>query len=242
MAGHSKWANIKHRKSRQDAKRGKEFTKVIREITAAVKQGGDGDDNPRLRQAIDKAIGVNMPRATVDRAIKRAAGGEETANYQEAVYEGYGPAGSAIFIETLTDNKNRTVAELRHVLSRSGGNLGSDGCASHLFNRVGILEVKSVSDENKLLNDSLAAGATEMEEGDREEESFYLQAPTNDLYKLVAALEAKGYTLGERAITMIPRDLLTINRDNLSKIKSLYDELEDLDDVTNVYCNVVLSE
>ncbi len=242
MAGHSKWANIKHRKSRQDAKRGKEFTKVIREITAAVKMGGDGNDNPRLRQAIEKAIGVNMPRVTVDRAIKRAAGGEETANYQETIYEGYGPGGSAIYIEALTDNKNRSVAEIRHVLSRNGGNLGAEGCAGHLFDRVAVLEVKNASDEDKLLLDALEAGATEMEVAGDEKGHYYLQTNSTDLQKLSDSLAEIGYTLGEREITMLPHTSLTIDDDSLNKLRNLYDDLEDLDDVQNVYCNVTLSD
>ena len=237
MAGHSKWANIKHRKSRQDAKRGKEFTKVIREISASVKTGGDGKDNPRLRQAIDKAMVVNMPRATIDRAIKKAAGGEEGVEYSEILYEGYGPGGSALCIEVLTDNKNRSVAEVRHALTKYGGNLGAAGCAVHMFDRRGLLEVKDIADEDKFLEDALEAGAQEI---DNENGSYYLQTAPTDLHKLNDTLKAAGYTLGSSEITMLAKNMAELSERDLEKMRSLYDALDDLDDVQNIYCNVAL--
>ena len=242
MAGHSKWANIKHRKSRQDAKRGKEFTKVIHEISASVKLGGEGADNPRLRQAIDKAMAVNMPRSTIDRAIKRAAGGEDNADYQEIVYEGYGPGGSAVYIEALTDNKNRSVAEIRHALSRYNGNLGAAGCVAHLFNRLGVLEVLEVKDEDKLFEDALAGGAIEVEEAGEEEGNYYLQSNAEDLHKLRSSLAEDGYKLGTSEISMFAKSQMEINGDERDKLRKLYDMLDDLDDVQNVYCNVALDD
>lgn len=240
MAGHSKWANIKHRKSRQDAKRGKEFTKIIREITASVKHGGDGMDNSRLRQAIDKGLAANMPRATIDRAIKRGVGNEEGVEYQEVVYEGYGPGGSAVYIEVLTDNKNRAVAEIRHALTKSGGNLGAAGCAAHLFDKLGVVEVQEVTDEEKLLSDALEAGATEMEEA--EDGNYYIQTEPADIHKLRDALTMHDYKLGNAEVTMLAKNQMELDSDGLDKISKLYDALEDLDDVQNVYCNVALDD
>ncbi len=255
MAGHSKWANIKHRKSRQDAKRGKEFTKVIREITVAAKESGE--DSPRLRQAVEKALSVNMTRVTIDKAIKRALGGEEGLDYQEVIYEGYGPGGSAIYLEVLTDNKNRSVAEIRHALSRRGGNLGAAGCAAHLFAKLGVIEVKGVTDEDQLLLDALDAGASEMEaagesdadadesaNGDTEEASstYFLQSPPGDLQNLRAALEKNNYEIGNAEVTMLAHTNIELSADDLIKIKNLYDDLDDLDDVQNIYCNVSLDD
>ena len=247
MAGHSKWANIKHRKSRQDAKRGKEFTKVIREITVAAKESGE--DSPRLRQAVEKALSVNMTRVTIDKAIKRALGGEEGLDYQEVIYEGYGPGGSAIYLEVLTDNKNRSVAEIRHALSRRGGNLGAAGCAAHLFAKLGVIEVKGVTDEDQLLLDALDAGASEMEatgesDSDTEEagSSYFLQSAPGDLQNLRDALEKNNYEIGNAEVTMLAHTNIELSEDDLIKIKNLYDDLDDLDDVQNIYCNVSLDD
>lgn len=245
MAGHSKWANIKHRKSRQDAKRGKEFTKAIREITAATKTAGE--DSPRLRQAIEQALAINMPRATIDRAVKRAAGSEEGEDYQEVIYEGYGPSGSAVYLEVLTDNKNRSVAEIRHTLTRCGGNLGASGCAAHLFDKIGVVEVKGVADEEQLFMDAVDAGATEMENaGDNDAETgdnrsnYYLQSAPSDLQALRDAMDKKGYEIGGSQVTMVAHTNIELSEDGLTKMKNLYDALDDLDDVQNVYCNVSL--
>ncbi|MBE8182352.1 MAG: YebC/PmpR family DNA-binding transcriptional regulator [Candidatus Portiera sp.] len=244
MAGHSKWANIKHRKSRQDAKRGKEFTKAIREITAAAKTSGE--DSPRLRQAIEQALSINMTRVSIDKAVKRATGSEEGEDYQEVIYEGYGPKGSAVYLECLTDNKNRSVAEIRHTLTRCGGNLGASGCAAHLFDKVGMVEVKGIKDEDKLFMDAVDAGATELEnagddtDGEDGSSIYYLQSSPSDLQNLRAALEKKDYEIGSSQVTMLAHTNVELTEDGLEKMQKLIDALEDLDDVQNVYCNVAL--
>lgn len=239
MAGHSKWANIKHRKSAQDAKRGKLFTKILREISAAVKVGGSGDDNPRLRQAKDKAMALNMPRATIDRAIKRAAGGEETADYQTIVYEAYGPGGSALYIEALTDNKNRCVAEIRHSLSRYGGRLGTDGSVAYLFYKCGLMEVKGVKDEERLLQDAIDSGAQDVQAGD--EGNFYIQGDPARLIQMAESLTKKHYQLGYKDVVMAPHQPVVLSDDDsAAKLRQLISSLEDLDDVANVYSNVAM--
>ncbi len=235
MAGHSKWANVKHRKARQDAKRGKFFTKALREITVAVKQGGAGEDNPRLRQAKEKALTLNVPGKTIERAIARALGGEGGENYSEVVYEGYGPGGVAIYIETLTDNKNRTVAEIRHILGRFGGNLGREGCVAHLFKREGLIELAGVADEGQLLEDATNAGAEDMQSG--ENGIFYLQTAADNLVAVKEALRDKKYEISYADITMSPLDVCLLSTDKHEKLQSLLEYLEDLDDVRSVYSN-----
>ena len=238
MAGHSKWANIKHRKSRQDAKRGKTFTKLLREIAAATKTGGGGDDNPRLRQAKDKAMALNMPRTTIERAIKRAAGGEDNTNYQSIIYEGYGPGGSAIYIEALTDNKNRCVAEIRHSLSRYGGSLGTGGSVSYLFQKLALLEITNVENEDKLLQDALDSGAQDVQRG--EGKSFYVQGEPNMLIQMAEILKEKDYQLGYQDVVMQAHQPVTLKGADAEKLKELLSMLEDLDDIANVYSNVEL--
>ena len=164
MAGHSKWANIKHRKARQDAKRAKVWTKVIREVTVAARIGGGNvEDNPRLRAAVDNALSVNMPRDTIDRAVKRGAGGEDGAEVEELTYEGYGPSGVAILVEAMTDNRNRTVAEVRHAFTKYGGNLGTDGSVAYLFSKQGLLSFSADTNEEIVLEIALEAGAEDVD-------------------------------------------------------------------------------
>ena len=238
MAGHSKWANIRHRKSRQDAKRDKIFTKLLREIVVAARAGGNEDDNPRLRQAKDKAMAFNIPRATVDRAVKRVAGGEDTANYQTIIYEGYGPGGSALYIEALTDNKNRCVAEIRHTLSRHGGRLGTDGSVAHLFRKFALLEITNAKDEDKLLQDALDSGAQDVQEG--EDDGFYVQGAPHQLIRMANILKEKNYELGYQDVVMRAHQPVTLKATDVEKLKQLLSQLEDLDDVANVYSNVEL--
>ncbi|MGI9251577.1 MAG: YebC/PmpR family DNA-binding transcriptional regulator [Pseudohongiellaceae bacterium] len=236
MAGHSKWANIKHRKAGQDAKRGKIFTKLIREISVAAKLGGDSPaDNPRLRAAVDKALGANMPRDTIDRAITRGAGTADSDSMEELVYEGYGPGGAAVLIEAMTDNKNRTVAEIRHGFSKFSGSLGTTGSVAYLFNRTGIINLDKGGDEEKIMEVALDAGAHDIvthEDGTMSVlttlESF---GPTQD------ALQAAGLTVENAEMTMLPTTETELNRQDGETLLSLIEHLEDLDDVQNVYSN-----
>ena len=191
MAGHSKWANIKHRKAAQDAKRGKLYTKIIREITVAARLGGgEVDDSPRLRAAVDKALGANMPKDTVERAIARGVGGQDGSDVEELVYEGYGPGGVAILLEAMTDNRNRTVAEVRHAFNKYGGNLGTDGSVAYLFTRQGIINFAPGADEEKILDVALEAGAQDI---DSEEDGAVLVTTAwESLSKVVDALKAEN--------------------------------------------------
>jgi len=239
MAGHSKWANIKYRKSAQDAKRGKLFTKLLREIVVAVKV--EGVDSSRLRQAKEKAMALNMPRSTIDRAIKRAAGGDEDIDYQTIIYEGYGPAGSALYIEALTDNKNRCVAEIRHSLNRYGGRLGTNGSVAYLFYKSAVMEVKDVASEEQLLQDAVDEGAKDVQAIDGG--NFYIQTDPTQLVQLEESLNAKGYQLGYKDIVMIPHQPLVLSDSTvMQKLRQLLNSLADLDDVANVYSNVVMAE
>lgn len=240
MAGHSKWANIKHRKSAQDAKRGKIWTKLLREITTAVKIGGAGEDNIRLRQAKGKALAFNMPRATIERGIKRAAGGEDDADYQSVVYEAYGPGGSALYIESLTDNKNRCVAAIRHSLGRYGGRLGTNGSVAYLFAKKAVVEVIDVQDEERLLQDAIDAEAGDVQAG--EEGNFLVQGDAAVFMRLQEVLTQKQYQLGYKDIVMVAQQLLMLTEEHSQNLKELIAALEDLDDVTNVYSNVEFSK
>lgn len=239
MAGHSKWANIKHRKSAQDAKRGKLYTKLLREIVVAVKV--DGIDSARLRQAREKAMALNMPRSTIDRAIKRATGDEENTDYQTIVYEGYGPAGSALYIEALTDNKNRCVAEIRHSLSRYGGRLGTNGSVAYLFYKSAMMEVKGVENEEQFLQDAIDGGAKDVQAAD--EGNFYVQTDPSQLTQLEESLNAKSYQLGYKDIVMVPHQPFVLSDvTEMEKLGQLLTSLADLDDVANVYSNVEMTE
>jgi YebC/PmpR family DNA-binding regulatory protein len=237
MAGHSKWANIKHRKAAQDAKRGKAFTKLIRELVVAAKQGGPlPEDNPRLRAAVDKALGANMTRDTVDRAIARGAGTSEADDMEELTYEGYAPGGIAVLIEVMTDNRNRTVAEVRHAFSKRGGNLGTDGSVAYLFSRKGQLSFAPGVDEEQLMDAALEAGAEDIEPN--EDGSIDVTTPWENFAEIKAALEGAGFTAEDGEVTMIAATTVPVDAAGAEKLMGLVDMLEDLDDVQNVYTNV----
>jgi YebC/PmpR family DNA-binding regulatory protein len=236
MAGHSKWANIKHRKAAQDAKRGKLFTKLIRELVIAAKQGGpEPADNPRLRAAVDKALGANMTRDTVDRAIARGAGTSEADTMEELTYEGYAPGGVAVLVEVMTDNRNRTVAEVRHAFSKRGGNLGTDGSVAYLFGRKGQIGFAAGVDEEKLIELALEAGAEDIDihdDGSMDVVTAWEEFGTVKQALAEAGLEAEG---GE--VTMIASTSVVLDSSGAETIMGLVDALEDLDDVQNVYTN-----
>jgi YebC/PmpR family DNA-binding regulatory protein len=237
MAGHSKWANIKHRKAAQDAKRGKVFTKLIRELVIATKQGGPGpDDNPRLRTAIDKALGSNMTRDTIERAVARGAGTNEADDMEELTYEGYAPGGIAVLVEVMTNNRNRTVAEVRHAFSKAGGNLGTDGSVAYLFTRKGQITFAPGLDEDTVMDAALEAGAEDMEAHD--DGSLDVTTAWEEVGVVKAALEGAGLEPEEADVTMIASTTVPVDADGADKIMALVDVLEDLDDVQNVYTNV----
>jgi YebC/PmpR family DNA-binding regulatory protein len=240
MAGHSKWANIKHRKAAQDAKRGKIFTKLIRELTVAAKQGASPEDNPRLRAAIDKALGANMKRDTIDKAIARGAGGGEGENYEEVTYEGYGVGGVAVLVEAMTDNRNRTVAEIRHAFSKRGGNLGTDGSVAYLFSRQGQLSLPPGTDEEQVMEVALEAGAEDIEIND--DGSIDITTSFEDFLSVKDAMIAAGLEPVHAETTMVPSTKVEVDGDSADKILGLIDMLEDLDDVQNVYTNADIPE
>jgi len=236
MAGHSKWANIKHHKAKQDAKRGKLYTKLIREITVAARLGGgEPADNPRLRAAVDKALGANMPRDTIDRAIARGAGDLEGNDVEELVYEGYGPAGVAILVEVMTDNRNRTVAEVRHAFNKYGGNLGTDGSVAYLFSRLGMINFGPDVDEEQLMEVALEAGADDIESED--DGSVCVTTPWEKLSDVVEALKAAKLAPEHAEVTMVAATASACDLDQAEKVMQLLDVLEELDDVQNVYSN-----
>lgn len=236
MSGHSKWATIKRKKGAIDAKRGKLFTKLGRELTVAVKEGGpDPDSNSKLRDAIAKAKANNMPNDTIQRSIKKAAGEGKGSEYFEMVYEGYGPGGVAVIVETLTDNKNRTAGDLRHYFDKYGGNLGQNGCVSFLFDRKGVLliEKKDGIDEDALMMDALDVGA---EDFNVEDECYEVTTAPEAFSATREALEAKGYTFEQAEINYIPQTLTQLtDEDSVKKMENLLDMLEDNDDVQGVY-------
>lgn len=241
MAGHSKWANIKHRKAGQDAKRGKIFTKIIREITVAARMGGETPaDNPRLRAVIDKALAANMTRDTIDRAIARGAGTAENENLEELVYEGYGPGGVAILCECLTDNKNRTVAEVRHGFSKFGGSLGTNGSVAYLFEKTGVIVFPAGSDEEKLMEVSLEAGAHDVITND--DGSIEVHTTLETFGAVQDALKASELTPERAEMTMLPSTEVDLDLDGAQSLLKLTDHLEDLDDVQNVYSNGNISD
>jgi len=236
MAGHSKWANIKHKKAKEDKKRGKIFTKLIRELTVAARMGGgDPDSNPRLRLAMDKALGANMPKDTIERAVKRGSGDGDTENYEEVRYEGYGPNGVAIMIDCLTDNKNRTVGEVRHALSKRGGNLGADGSVSYMFQRTGVLSFGPDSDDEAVLEAALEAGAEDVVEYD--DGSFDVLTAPDDYGAVKQAVVAAGHEPFAADVTMRPATMVEVGGEDARKCATLLDTLEDLDDVQDVYSN-----
>ncbi len=239
MAGHSKWANIRHRKGAQDAKRGKIFTKLIREITVAARISGDPDSNPRLRAAIDKALGANMTKDTIERAVKRGAGGADGDHYDEIRYEGYGPAGVAVMVDCMTDNRNRTVSEVRHAFSKRGGNLGTDGSVAYLFTKQGILSYAAGTDEEKVLEVALEAGAEDVVSHD--DGSMDVVTAPEAFVDVKEAMAAAGLEPENADITMTPSTSVALGLDDAEKVMGLVDMLEDLDDVQNVYTNMEIS-
>lgn len=241
MAGHSKWSNIKHRKGAQDKKRGKIFTKLIREINVAARAGGgDADTNPRLRLAVDKALSNNMPKDNIDRAIKRATGGDDSEHYEEVTYEGYGPGGVAIMVECLTENKNRTVGEVRHAFSKRGGNLGADGSVAYLFSRAGVISYGPDIDDETVLEVALEAGAEDTAEYD--DGAFDVLTTPETFTDVKQALEQAGHTPALAEVTMRPSIQAEPVHDDAEKCLKLIDMLEDLDDVQNVYTNAEFPE
>ncbi len=241
MAGHSKWANIKHRKAGQDAKRGKVFTKMLREITVAVKTSGvDAGSNPALRTAIDKALGANMRRDTIDNAIKKAAGTLEGVNYESIRYEGYGPGGTAVIVDCLTDNRNRTVGEVRHAFSKVGGNLGTDGSVAYMFSKLGILSYAPSVDEDALMEAALEAGAEDVNTFD--DGAVDVITTPEDYLAVKDALIAAGFEPDDAEVTMQAATMAELNADDAEKMLRLIDRLEDLDDVQNVYSNADISD
>lgn len=237
MAGHSKWANIKHRKAAQDAKRGKMFTKLIRELVVAAKQGGPlPEDNPRLRAAVDKALGSNMTRDTIDRAIARGAGNNEADDVEELTYEGYASGGVAVLVEVMTDNRNRTVAEVRHAFSKRGGNLGTDGSVAYLFERKGQISFAPGADEEQVMEAALEAGAEDIETAD--DGSIEVTTAWEDFSTVKAAMEEAGLEPAEGEVTMIASTTVPVDAGGAETVMGLIDALEELDDVQNVYSNV----
>ncbi len=241
MAGHSKWANIQHRKGRQDAKRGKLFTKLIREITISAKLGGgDPDANPRLRAAIDGAKSQSMPKDTIERAVKRGAGGDDNGNLEEIRYEGYGPGGVAVMVDCMTDNKNRTVAEVRHAFSKCGGNLGTDGSVAYLFNKIGLISYPSGSDEDALMEAALDAGAEDVVGND--DGSIDIITTADDLVDVKEALVNASHEPENAEVTMQATTSSALELKAAETMLRLLDMLEDLDDVQKVYSNAEISE
>jgi len=236
MAGHSKWANIKHRKAAQDAKRGKLWTKLIREITVSARLGGgEPADNPRLRAAVDKGLAANMPKDTIDRAIARGTGDGEGVDVEELVYEGYGPNGVAVLVEVMTDNRNRTVAEVRHAFSKHGGNLGTDGSVAYLFSRQGVITFAPGADEEKIMEVALEAGAEDIDSDT--DGSISVITPWERMSDVVDALKSSSLAPDDAEVTMVPSSTSQCDEEQAEKVLRLIDALEELDDVQNVYSN-----
>lgn len=241
MAGHSKWANIQHRKNAQDAKRGKLFTKLIREITISARLGGeDPNSNPRLRAAIDKALTNNMTKDTVERAIKRGAGAQDTDSYEEVRYEGYGPGGVAVMVDCMTDNRNRTVSDVRHAFSKCGGNLGTDGSVSYLFEKVGQLNYAKGSDEERIIEVALEAGAKDVITD--EDGSIEVLASPDSFQKVKDSMVAAKLVPEEADIIMRAATNVSVDLETAEKMLKLIDMLEDLDDVQHVHSNADFSD
>ncbi|MGM0905953.1 MAG: YebC/PmpR family DNA-binding transcriptional regulator [Pseudomonadota bacterium] len=241
MAGHSKWSNIKHRKAAQDAKRGKIFTKLIREITVSAREGGgDPETNPRLRAAIDKALSNNMKRDTIDTAVKRGSGDLEGDNLDELTYEGYGPNGVAVLLECMTDNRNRTVSDVRHAFSKFGGNLGTDGSVAYLFNKKGVISYPAEVTEEQLMEPALEAGAEDLltYEGSGTD---VMTSPEN-FGSVKDALDEKGLEATNAEVTQVPDTRVDLDEESARTFLKLLDALEDLDDVQNVYHNADISD
>ena len=241
MAGHSKWANIKHRKAATDAKRGKIFSRLIREVTVAAKLGtGDVSSNPRLRLAVDKATDNNMPKVTIERAIKRGSGEQEGVSYEEIRYEGYGINGAAVIVDCLSDNRTRTVADIRHAFAKHGGNLGTDGSVAFLFKNCGQIVFAPGTDENRLLDVALDAGAEDVI--DHDDGSIEVLTAPHDFVAVKAALSKAGFKPEFAEVTMKPATEIVLAGDDGARMQKLLDALEALDDVQNVYTTAVIEE
>lgn len=240
MAGHSKWKNIRFRKSKQDAVKGKIFTKLIREITVAAKHGADVGANPRLRMAIDKALAQNMTRDTIERAIKRGTGGADDSNFSEVRYEGYGAGGVAIIVNCMTDNRNRTVGEVRHAFTKHGGNLGTDGSVAYLFKQSGILCFPTGTDENSVMEVALNAGADDVSVND--DGSIEVLTTVEDFLPVKDAMEKAQLTPEIAELSFIASTRVAVDKDTAEKVMRLVEALEDLDDVQSVYSNADLPD
>lgn len=241
MAGHSKWANIQHRKGAQDKKRGKLFTKLIREITVAARMGGgDMDANPRLRLAVDKAKGQSMPKDNIDRAIKRGSGDLDGDDYHEIRYEGYGPGGVAVMVDCMTDNRNRTVAEVRHAFSKFGGNLGADGSVAYLFNHVGLLTFPEGSDEDSIMEAAIEAGAEDVLVDD--DQSIEVLTDPQEFETVRDSMRDAGLSPDSAELTMRASTSAELDANAASSMVKMLEMLEDLDDVQNVYSNAEISD
>ena len=240
MAGHSKWANIQHRKGRQDAKRGKAFTKAAKEIIIAAKAGGDPAGNPRLRAAIAAAKTVNLPKDKIDAAIRKGTGEDAGGDLTESFYEGYGPGGIAIMVEVATDNKNRTVAEVRHLFSKHGGSMGENGSVGWMFERKGVISVdKAAYAEDRIMEAALEAGAEDvLDEGD----TWVIHTAMTDFTTVRDALEAADIVMQEAVLAQVPQNLTAVDADTGQKVLRLMDALDDNDDVQNVYTNMKPAE
>jgi YebC/PmpR family DNA-binding regulatory protein len=241
MSGHSKWATTKHKKAATDAKRGKIFTKITKEITVAAKLGGgDPNGNPRLRTAVAKAKAVSMPADNIKRAIQKGTGELPGVSYDEITYEGYGPGGVAVLAEVMTDNRNRTVSEIRNIFSKAGGNMGEAGSVSWMFHKKGYLVIKRVKiDEDKLMTLALDAGAEDMQ---TEDDNFVITSPPNDFEKVKKALEDAGVAVEVSEVTMVPQTYVKLDGKEAHQMLRLVDSLEDNDDVQNVYANFDIPE
>jgi len=237
MSGHSKWASIKHKKGAADAKRGKIFTRLIKEITVATRMGGSGDPaaNPRLRTAVQAAKAENMPKDNIDRAIKKGTGELEGVNYEESIYEGYGPGGAAVLIETLTDNKNRAVADVRFIFSKNGGNLGENGCVAWMFEKKGYINIeKNSADEDALMEIAIDAGAEDVME---DEISFEVTTAPEDFEAVKEAIDQAAIPCAEAEITMLPQSTTNLVGKEAEQMVKLMEALEDCEDVQKVYTN-----
>ncbi len=241
MSGHSKWASIKHKKGEVDAKRGKMFTKLIKELTVSTRAGGtDPNFNPRLRTAIAAAKAANMPKDNIDRAIKKGAGDAEGFHYEEAIYEGYGPGGVALMVEVLTDNRNRTVADIRYILSRNSGRLGEAGSVSYIFEKRGVITVdKKGTDEDSLMGAALDAGALDVSD---EGSAFDVLTEASEFETVRETLEKKGFPISSASVTMLPKNSVPLTGRDAERMLRLMDALDDNDDVQNVYANFDISE
>ena len=239
MSGHNKWSTIKHKKGAADAKRGKVFTKIIKEISVAAKLGGgDPVANPRLRTAIDKAKAENMPKDNIERAIKKGAGGMEGVTYEEIIYEGYGPGGAAVLVEVLTDNRNRSVSDIRSIFTKCNGNMGESGCVAWMFSQKGLILYDKSVDFEQLFEAAIEAGAEDVAEQD---EQFEVTTEPGSFIEVREALDAKGFRHANAEITMIPQTLVVLEGKQAENMLKLMDRLEDNDDVQNVYSNFDIS-